>query len=415
MRKGWEIKKLGEVCEILNGGTPDTSIPKFWDGENLWITPKDMGKLKSIFVDDTLRKITDEGLKNSSAKILPPNSIILSSRAPIGHLAINIKPMSTNQGCKGLVPNKKIDYLFLYYFLYKSVDLLNSLGTGTTFKELSGSKLASVEIPLPQLSEQQEIVSILDDAFESIERAKSNAVQNLKNARELFESLLNELFIVKKGEWEEFSVEELVQKGYITKPQDGNHGEIHPLKNDYVESGIPFVMSRDMIDGTIDDVNCKFITEKQAKGLRTGFALNQDVLLSHKGTIGSVGLLNTNYRYVVLTPQITYYRIKDNSKLISKFIYYYFLTPIFQKILNDIAQGGSTRAYIGITRQLNLPIKITNINNQRLIVEKLDAIVFETKRLESLYQQKLNDLEELKKSILQKAFNGELKTSKLTA
>ena len=89
MKKGWVVKTLDEISEILNGGTPDTTVQKFWDGENLWITPKDMGRLKSIYVDDTLRKITDEGLKNSSAKILPPNSIILSSRAPIGHLAIN--------------------------------------------------------------------------------------------------------------------------------------------------------------------------------------------------------------------------------------------------------------------------------------------------------------------------------------
>jgi type I restriction enzyme S subunit len=124
MRKGWEIKNLGEISDIVNGGTPDTNIPKFWDGENLWITPKDMGKLQSIFVYDTLRKITNEGLKNSSAKILPPNSIILSSRAPIGHLAINVKPISTNQGCKGLVPKKEINFLYLYYFLYNSQRVL---------------------------------------------------------------------------------------------------------------------------------------------------------------------------------------------------------------------------------------------------------------------------------------------------
>lgn len=154
------VKPLGEIAEILNGGTPDTKVKEFWDGDILWITPKDMGKLESIYVGDTERKITDKGLKNSSAKLLPINSVILSSRAPIGHLAINTKPISTNQGCKGIVPNKNLDSLFLYYFLKHSVELLNELGTGTTFKELSGSKLATVSVPFPPLEEQHRLVSI---------------------------------------------------------------------------------------------------------------------------------------------------------------------------------------------------------------------------------------------------------------
>jgi len=172
MKKGWEVKKIGEICEIFNGGTPDTKVPKYWGGDILWITPKDMGKLESIYVDDTARKITDAGLKNSSAKILPVNSIILSSRAPIGHLAINTKEIATNQGCKGIVPKKGLSPLFLYYFLENSVELLNSLGSGTTFKELSGSKLAAVQIPFPPLPEQQRLVTILDEVFAALAKAK---------------------------------------------------------------------------------------------------------------------------------------------------------------------------------------------------------------------------------------------------
>ena len=192
--ENWEIKKLREVCVIINGGTPDTSIPKFWDGENLWITPKDMGKLQSIFVDDTMRKITDEGLKNSSAKILPTNSIILSSRAPIGHLAINVKPISTNQGCKGLVPSNKLEYLFLYYFLYKSVDLLNSLGTGATFKELSGKKLSDVEIPIPPLDVQKVIIKKLKELSVKTKKLESKYQQKLNDLEELKKSILQKAF-----------------------------------------------------------------------------------------------------------------------------------------------------------------------------------------------------------------------------
>jgi len=193
--EGWEEKTLGEVCKVMNGGTPDTTVPKFWGGENLWITPKDMGKLESIFVDDTFRKITDEGLKNSSAKILPSNSIILSSRAPIGHLAINTKPISTNQGCKGLVPKKNISALYIYYFLLKSVDLLNSLGSGTTFKELSGSKLSEVIIPIPKtLKEQQSIVKSFNALSAETKKLEAIYQQKINDLEELKKSILQKAF-----------------------------------------------------------------------------------------------------------------------------------------------------------------------------------------------------------------------------
>ena len=194
MKKNWEVKKLGEVCEVVNGGTPDTKVAEFWGGEHLWITPKDMGKLDSIFVDDTARKITDAGLKNSSAKKLPINSIILSSRAPIGHLAVNTKEISTNHGCKGIIPKKVLLTLFLFYFLKNSVELLNSLGSGTTFKELSGSKLAEVKIPLPPLPEQRSIVAKLDALSAKTKKLEAIYRQKLNDLDELKKSVLKKAF-----------------------------------------------------------------------------------------------------------------------------------------------------------------------------------------------------------------------------
>ena len=188
MKDGWEIRKLGEVCEVMNGGTPKTGVPENWDGSHLWITPAEMGKRLSPYVSNTERKLTDFGLRDSSARMLPPKSVILSSRAPIGYLVINTEPMATNQGCKGLIPRSQIHYKYLYYYLLSIVDLLNSLGTGATFKELSGGKLKEVTIPLSALSEQLRIVALLDEAFEGIATAKANADKNLKNARQPFDS-----------------------------------------------------------------------------------------------------------------------------------------------------------------------------------------------------------------------------------
>ncbi len=407
MRKGWEIKTLGQVCDIVNGGTPDTNISKFWYGDNLWITPKDMGKLHSVFVDDTLRKITDEGLKNSSAKILPPNSIILSSRAPIGHLAINVKPISTNQGCKGLVPNKEIHFLYLYYFLYKSVDLLNSLGTGATFKELSSSKLSSVEIPIPSISEQLEIVSILDNSFESIKRAKVNAEQNLKNARELFESYLTNIFKNNNDGWVTTTI------GEVCNLQTG--GTPSTSNKEYYEGGdIKWLVSGDINQKEIFDCLGR-ITQVGMNNSNTKYLPVNSVLIALNGqgkTRGTVAMLRTkatcNQSLVSIFP-------KKENELLSELVFAN-LEGRYEEIRKMTGDSGNDR------RGLNMPlirgIKFSypkSISIQKEVIGKLDLLRKETNKLESIYKKKLNDLEELKKSILQKAFNGELKTSKISA
>lgn len=136
MKAGWQIKKIGDVCEVVNGGTPKTDVAAYWDGPHQWVTPAEMGKRSSPYISKTTRTITDAGLQNSSARLMPLHSVILSSRAPIGHLVINTEPMATNQGCKGLIPTSNIDAKFLFYYLSSIVPLLNDLGSGATFKEL---------------------------------------------------------------------------------------------------------------------------------------------------------------------------------------------------------------------------------------------------------------------------------------
>lgn len=192
--KDLDEKRIGDICEIVNGGTPDTKVAKYWNGENFWITPKDMGKIKDVYVDTTIRKISGLGLENSSAKLLPINSVILSSRAPIGYLAINKKPMATNQGCKGLIPTYKLEALYLFYFLKSSVKLLNSLGSGATFKELSGSKLAEILLPVPDIREQKIIVKKLDDLSEQNKKLEVVYKKKLADLEELKKSVLKKAF-----------------------------------------------------------------------------------------------------------------------------------------------------------------------------------------------------------------------------
>ena len=408
MKNGWQTKKLGEMCDVVNGGTPKTGVSEYWGGQHRWITPAEMGKRLSPYVSETERMISDMGLRNSSAQLLPPHSVILSSRAPIGHLVINTELMATNQGCKGLIPGSQLQHKFLYYYLSSIVDLLNSLGTGATFKELSGGKLKEVEIPFPTLDEQKRIVAKLDEAFVRLAKAKENAEKNLQNARALFESHLDSVFTQRGPGWVEKSVGKLVTDGVLFKPFDGNHGEIHPKKSDYTDTGVPFVMARDLQYGLVDTEHCAFISRKLANSLRVGFAKDGDVLISHKGTIGRSAIVSTNDDYIMLTPQVTGYRVKDLSKLFNRFIRYYFMSPGFQRVVVAGAADGSTRAYIGITKQLTLPFLFPPLAEQKRTAAKLDELDPETQRLSRIYEQKLEALESLKKSILHEAFSGNL-------
>ena len=182
--------KLGDVCDLIGGGTPKSNVKSYWEGDVQWLTPKDMGKLTSRYVANTDRKITIEGLNNSSAKLVPSQSVILSCRAPIGHVFINEVEMSFNQGCKGLITSEEITAEYLYYFLFSSKHLLNDLGTGTTFKEISGKTLSNVDISLPPLAEQQRIVAKLDAAFGEIDRANHAIAKAKENYTALKSAML---------------------------------------------------------------------------------------------------------------------------------------------------------------------------------------------------------------------------------
>jgi type I restriction enzyme S subunit len=167
-------------------------------------------------------------------------------------------------------------------------------------------------------------------------------------------------------------------------------------------------MASDLENGGVNQKDCAFISRKQADSLRKGFAVDGDVLLSHKGTIGRVAILRTDHDFVILTPQVTYYRVTAPQKLLNRFLYYAFQAPDFVRTMNGIAGAGSTRAYIGILKQQELPLAFPSISEQNRLAEQLDALAAETQRLQKIYEQKQATLAELKKSLLHQAFNGEL-------
>ena len=372
---GWQIKTLDEVSRVVNGGTPKTKIDEYWGGQHYWITPAEMGNRSSPFVSETKRTLTDAGLQKSSAQLVPPLSSILSTRAPIGHLVINTKLMAFNQGCRGLVSGENLEYKFLHYFLINSVCLLNDLGTGATFKELSAGKLKGVQIPMPPLPEQKRIVAILDEVFAGISQTVANAEKNLANARELFESYLNNVFTQKDEGW----VEKKIGECFRVKS-----GDFLPKRNMNLEGDID-VYGGNGPTGKHDEYNLK----------------------GNNVVIGRVGAKCGNVRSIDQQIWLT-----DNA---------FYVSEIFQEFDYDFLSMLLRRANLGSTANqaaqpvisyktikpviLSFPQEITD---QQKIFTNSQQLLDETQHLETIYQQKLTALAELKQSILQKAFAGKL-------
>lgn len=196
----------------------------------------------------------------------------------------------------------------------------------------------------------------------------------------------------------EYTVQELVDMNMLEKPMDGNHGNKHPKNSDYVNQGVPFIMVSDIVNGKIDYNKCKFISKNQRNKLDKGFSKPGDILLSHKATIGVTTIVDNSYPEIVITPQLTYYRVKE--KIDKYYLKYYFDSPYFQNILKNWATSGSTRAYLGITAQLKLPILLPNLQNQHKIARILATI---DKKIE-LNTQINNNLYELSRIIFKKLY-----------
>jgi len=238
----WPQTRLDECCQIVGGATPSTSVPAYWDGDIFWATPKDLSALDSAYIADTPRKITKEGLASCAADVLPAGSVLFSSRAPIGHVAVNTVPMATNQGFKSFIPNPdRIHAKFLYHWLRKNRTYLESLGNGATFKEVSKAVVSRIELPLPPLSDQQRIAEALDKA-EAL-RAKRRAA--LAQLDSLTQSIFLDMFgdpAMNPREWPRATLGSLITKG----PQNG----LYKPSSDY-GSGTPILRIDGFYDGKV--------------------------------------------------------------------------------------------------------------------------------------------------------------------
>lgn len=191
---GWRWVRLKEVTSVVNGTTPDSENPCFWNGDIVWITPTDLGKLVEPYIRNSDRRITKAGFDSRNLTRVPSRSVVLSSRAPIGHLGIAAVELCTNQGCKSFIPNDDTHEWFLYYALKRSVWKLQQLGSGATFAEISKTQLENFIIPLPPIEEQRRIVGVLREQMEAVEKARTAAQARLAAVKALPAAFLRQVF-----------------------------------------------------------------------------------------------------------------------------------------------------------------------------------------------------------------------------
>ena len=401
MKKGWEIKTIGNVCEVIAGQSPEG---KFYNdkgnGLPFYQGKKEYGE-KYIGEPTTwTTKVTKEA---------EANDILMSVRAPVGPINFATQKICIGRGLAAIRATKLIDKEFLFNFLLKHENEIVG-NTGAVFNSINKAQIEAIEIPLPPLPEQQRIVAILDEAFAAIAKAKANAEQNLKNAKELFESYLQGVFENKGEGWVNDTLEKLLEKGWIISHLDGNHGGDYPKKEEFKSEGVPYISANCLRGTNIDFSLAKHLSPEKAATFRKGVAINNDVLFAHNATVGPVAILKTEEEKVILGTSLTYYRC-NTEYILPEYLANYMRSKEFKQQY-EIIMRQSTRNQVPITKQREFYHIIPPIDFQKQIIINLEQLLEQSQKLEVIYQQKINDLEELKKSVLQKAFAGELRTEK---
>ncbi|MFZ1705330.1 MAG: restriction endonuclease subunit S [Saprospiraceae bacterium] len=397
MKQGWEIKSLGEIADVEYGFTDKSTE----EGNYRYVRITDIDNNGELISSE--KKYLKHS-KEAETFLIHDNDILMARTGATFAKVLLYEDLEPSVFASYLIRIKfreKIENkLYWYFSKTKSYwDQANSLASGAAQPHFNGAALKQVIFSYPKsISEQQRIVSILDEAFSAIAKAKANAEQNLRNAKELFESYLQGVFEIKGDGWEEKMLKEIgiTQTGTTPKTADKeNYGEY-----------IPFIKPADIdIKGNGEIRYDKDGLSEQ--GLKIGRKmLNGSILMVCIGaTIGKVGFVD---RDVSCNQQINSLTVKKDFS--QKFIYYALSTKgFYDQIMLNSAQATLPIINKGKWETLTVSFPKSKIEQEK-IANTFDLLQAETKKLEAIYQQKINDLEELKKSILQKAFSGELST-----
>ncbi|MHB0754913.1 restriction endonuclease subunit S [Polaribacter sp. M15] len=397
MREGWEVKILKEVTLFKSGKTVSKDIERSF-GEVLYTKVGDMNLIGNEENITTSTRFVD--LKDINEKqIIPIGSIIFPKRG--GAIATNkkrkiVKPTIVDLNTMAITPTKKLLSEYLYYW-FESIDL-NDLSNGTSIPQINNNSFDNVFISFPKaIEEQKQIVAILDKAFTAIDQAKANIEKNIANAKELFQSKLNDIFSQKGDDFKEenlgsvFTFRQGIQRGVKLQSEQKQDGQVRFIRIiDYTQGKeLPRYIDNPGEQYVLTETDISLVRY----GASTGFVCR-----------GISGVLANNLFRVIP---------KDNFKINCDYLYYFLASPVFQRFIKSKMNGAAMPAIsFGMVSKILFPI--TSIENQIKISQKIEEVEEQTDNILEVYYKKIENLEDLKKSILQKAFAGELTSPKGT-
>lgn len=394
MKSGWAIKKLGEVCELIGGGTPSIHESSYYGGNIPWATVRDMN---CRVIEKTERTITRKGLENSASNVIPAGNVIISTHVGLGKVCFVAQDTAINQDLKGVIPfADNIQKTFLYYWFLSIADYLEKSGTGSTVRGVKLDFVKSLELPIPPLHEQKRIVAKIDAAFEKIDKLKANAERNLANAKELFQSALDEAMRPKKG-WMEKRLGEVY-----------NFIDYRGKTPNKINEGVPLVTARNIRMGYLDYAVRDFISQTEYKTRQSrGIARKGDILFTTEAPLGFVALADLE-EFSTGQRVITFQQYKGSEQhLLNEFYFYYFQANGFQGEIRKQATGATAQG-IKASRLREIPVAVVPYTEQQSIVKRLDILAEKTKSLEQHYTRQIADCSEMRQSVLREAFEGRL-------
>jgi type I restriction enzyme S subunit len=394
----WIYKKLSEICELNIGKTPSRSDKSYWvndgNGGEVWLSIADITKCKSLEIFDSKEKITNKGA--SLFKKVKTGTLMMSFKLSIGKLAIAGRDLYTNEAIVALpIKNKnEVDIKFLYYFLsFYDWDKESENDVKVKGKTLNKAKLKEILVPIPSLATQQMIVAKLDAIFAEIDKAVLATESNVKNANSLFKNFLNNLF-----EQEQDS-QVITTLGQYYDVRDGTHDSPK-----FHETGYPLITSKNLRSGEINFDNVQYVSKDDYLAISKRSGVNKgDVLMAMIGTIGNPVVVEADIEFAIKNVAL----LKTNNQQSPHFLRYYLCSDYVIKKMEKDAKG-TTQKFVGLGYLRSFPIKAPSLNIQLEIVKELDNYKAITDKVLHSYVLKVNNLNHLKNSILQQAFNGEL-------
>ena len=386
----WIECKISDIGTVVGGATPSTKKAENYEGGNIsWITPKDLSTFSGRYIKHGERNITETGLKSCSTQLMPKNTVLFSSRAPIGYVAIAANEVCTNQGFKSVIPNENTDALFLYYLLKYNKDKIESMGSGTTFKEVSGNTMKNIVVSVPTDKKVQEnIASVLgsiDDKIEENERINNNLEQQ---AQAVYYKMFSEVNT------------EPVELSSIIDVRDGTHDSPKAQATGYY-----LITSKHLVSFGVDKASANHISKADFDKINErSLVETQDILMSMIGTIGLISYIP--YETVDFAiKNVALFKTSHTPELAYYFLCYLKSEKALQHIEKCLA--GSTQKYISLGELRKMPIYSPTINEIRefncLVKPMFEKIVSHT------YENAL--LAEIRDTLLPKLMSGELDAS----